>query len=79
VRNHFNNIAGKLEENDPIAFAREQEAYNTALHAVDSAPCQSWDELADAFRLAVDDGDSLPNEDLVMKLLDDVRRLSGRA
>jgi len=79
VRQRFNNIAGDLELNDPIAFYREQEAYNAALHAVDSAPCQSWDEFADAFRLAVDDGDSLPNEDLVMKLLADIRRLSGRA
>jgi hypothetical protein len=75
----YNEMAGDLEERDPAAFKREQETYDAALEAVDTAPCETWEEFGDAFRLAVHDGETLPNDDLIMKLLADVRRLGGGA
>lgn len=75
----FNTLPDHLEASDPAAFKREERALFDTLGEVDRAPVASWEEFADAFEIACDGGKSLPNEDLVMKLLADARRLSGRA
>jgi hypothetical protein len=75
----FNELPSDLEASDPCAFEEEERAYLAVVNRVDAAPVESWAEFADAFEIACDRGYSLPNEELVFKLLADVRRLSGRA
>lgn len=77
----FNALPGHLQQSDPDAFSREEDALTQAVRAVDSAPVEDWAEFADAFDIGCDGGASLPNDDLIMKLLDDTRRLisTGRA
>lgn len=76
--NRFNDLPHDLERSDNEAFEREHDAFITAVNAVDHAPARTWEEFADAFEIACDLGQSLPNEDVVTKLLNDVRRLTGR-
>lgn len=76
---HFISLAGELERADPVAFAREEAAFIAATDAVDTAPVADWLEFADQFAIACDEGESLPNEGSVFKLLADARRLAGRA
>lgn len=74
----FNSLPKDLERADPDRYEKEERRYLDATRAVDRAPCQTWEEFADAFTIACDDGESLPNEDLVYKMLADIRRLRGR-
>jgi hypothetical protein len=68
-----------LEKRDPAAFEYYKRAFFDSVEAVDAAPISSWSEFAEAFEIACDGGHSVPGEDLIFKLLADVRRLSGRA
>ena len=77
--NRFNALPPDLETTNPDAHAREERRFLDAVGAVDDVPVADWSEFADAFEIACDGGKLLPNEDLVMKLLGDARRLSGRA
>lgn len=70
----FNGLPRDLEEVDPAAFEREENAYGDAHDAVDFAPIADWDEFADAFEIAFAGGGN-PNEEHKAKLLADVRRL----
>lgn len=76
---HFNAIPGAFEESNPADYARETETYLASVRAVDSAPVETWEEFADAFKIACDDGASIPPEHVVMKLYADVCRLSRGA
>jgi hypothetical protein len=76
---HFTSLPRDLERTDPARYAREREAFLATVDAVDRTPAANWDEFADAFEIACDGGDSLPNDTLMFKLLADCRRLSGRA
>jgi hypothetical protein len=72
----FNTYGGKLELRDPDAFRHEQEAYLATVTAVDEAPVADWQEFAAQFDIACDGGESLPNEELLFKLLADAKRLA---
>lgn len=73
----FNNLPEDLERDDEAAFKREEAAFLATVDAVDSALPTDWNEFATAFEIACDEGQSLPSDHLVHKLLADVRRLSG--
>lgn len=72
----FNNLPEDLERSDKAAFKREEAAFLATVDAVDSASPADWNEFAAAFEIACDEGQSLPSDHLVLKLLADVRRLS---
>lgn len=64
---------------DPAAYAQEESRFLLSVRRVDATPCADWHEFAEAFEIACDQGDSVPSDELVFKLLDDCRRLAGRA
>lgn len=55
-----------------------ERAFLDAAVAMDATPVSSWAEFADAYIAACDDGESRIIEQNQLKLLADVRRLSGR-
>lgn len=71
----FNSLPPNLETDDERRFLDEEARYLRASRAVDSAYIADWQELADAFEHACDYGTSTPSEQIVMKLLNDARRL----
>ena len=52
----FNRLPFDLETTDPAEYHREEQAYLTALRAVDGSPAADWSEFADAFHIACDGG-----------------------
>ncbi|WP_277968192.1 hypothetical protein [Sphingomonas echinoides] len=72
----FEGLPQNLEREDKATFDREHDQFIAAVNAVDEAPVADWSEFATAFEIACDLGQSIPSDNLVSKLLADVRRLS---
>ena len=73
----FEALPSGLEMTDPATYADRERAFLDTVRVVDATPVADWDEFADAFEIACSGGDSLPSEDLIFKLLADVRRMRG--
>jgi hypothetical protein len=71
----FNALPENLENDDPKAHDAAMERLHQATITIDRTPCETWDEFADAYAIACDDGNSLPNETVIMKMYEDVKRL----
>ncbi len=59
----------------PSEFVAEERAFLDSVEAVDQAPTNSLEEFARSFIIALDDGESLPTERTLDRLLADARRL----
>jgi hypothetical protein len=73
----FNALPTDLEETDPDAFAREEDAYSASRDAVMAEPAESWSEFVIAFEIASGEGTCPIEHDQVTKLRADLRRLGG--
>jgi hypothetical protein len=71
IKPRFNALRGLSNEQ----FAVEERAFLAAVEAVDLAPASSLEEFARSFIIAMDDGESLPIERTLDRLLADARRL----
>jgi hypothetical protein len=67
----INGLRGATSEDSE----RVTKLFFDSVTAVDAAPASTLEEFARSFIIAVDDGESLPNENVLDRLLADARRL----